>query len=152
MHRIADERKVYPKLSLSYTLAQKRAPVSEFARDRWVFSKSAVTKVMILGQLGLPAYRLGPNVHVIDENSLADPLMPRMPLYDINDWRIGHYHHIIPDGYIETLASGKNMIVDKNIAQYYDRLAFVIKGDLWSWARLMEIWRFNTGQYDYLLQ
>lgn len=152
IHRIADERNVYPKLSLRYTLEHNRAPVSEFARDKWIFDNETVRRVRILGQLGLPAYRLGPNVHVIDENSLADPLMPRMPLYDINNWRIGHYHHVIPDGYIETLTSGRNMIVDQNIAQYYDRLAFVIKGDLWSWARFMEIWRFNTGQYDYLLK
>ena len=151
-HRIADERKVYPKLSLRYTLEQKRAPVSEFARDRWVFTKNAVTKVTLVGQLGLPAYRLGPNVHVIDDNSLADPLMPRLPLYDVGNWRIGHYHHIIPKGYIETLTTGENMIVDKNIALYYDKLALVVRGDLWSWARIAEIWNLNTGKYEYLLE
>ena len=101
--------------------------------------------------MGLNGYRDGPNVHVIDLNGLADPLMARMPLEDNQDWRIGHFHHIMPEGYEETLASGKNMILDANIASYYDKLSFVVKGPLWNWDRLIEIWNLNTGKYNYLI-
>jgi arabinofuranosyltransferase len=95
---------------------------------------------------------MGPNFHMIDLNSLADPLMTRMPLYQTDKWRIGHFRHIIPKGYMETLRTGENLIADKNIALYYDKLSFVIKGDLWNWQRIIEIWNLNTGRYDYLLE
>ena len=69
-----------------------------------------------------------------------------------NKWRIGHFRHIIPKGYMETLKAGENLIADKNIALYYDKLSFVVKGDLWDWQRIVEIWNLNTGKYDYLLE
>lgn len=58
----------------------------------------------------LNGYRDDPNIHVIDRNGLADPLIARMPLEDLQDWRISYFHHIIPDGYEDTLASGTNQI------------------------------------------
>jgi len=69
-----------------------------------------------------------------------------------NHWRIGHFRHIIPEGYLETLESGNNMIVDENIALYYDKLALVVRGELWNWARVIEMWNLNMGKYDYLLE
>lgn len=148
---IADERSVYSGMSLVRRL-EKGAPKSKFAGDNWIFDPNAPVKVRLVGPLGLRAYALGPNVHVIDLNSLADPLMPRLPLYETDHWRIGHFRHIIPEGYEETLETGENRIVDENIARYYDKLVFVVRGDLWSWARVVEIWNLNTGKYDYLLE
>jgi arabinofuranosyltransferase len=78
--------------------------------------------------------------------------MGRLPLQDTTHWRIGHFRHIIPDGYLETLASGKNQIKDPNIRLYYEKLSFVIKGDLWSLPRFVEIWNLNVGKYDYLIK
>ena len=78
--------------------------------------------------------------------------MARLPLEDIQDWRIGHFHHIIPDGYKETLSSGTNMIQDTDIALYYDKLSFIVKGPLWDWDRLIDIWNLNTGEYNYLVE
>ncbi|MCJ7435793.1 MAG: hypothetical protein MUO77_20115, partial [Anaerolineales bacterium] len=68
-----------------------------------------------------------------------------------DEMRIGHYKHIIPQGYVETLASGQNQIRNPNIAEYYDKLSFAIKSDLWSLPRLIEIWNLNTGKYNYLI-
>jgi hypothetical protein len=57
----------------------------------------------------------------------------------------------MPDGYIETLSSGENRIKDEGLAAYYERLAFVVRGDLFDLDRLVEIWRLNTGVYDHYL-
>lgn len=150
-HDISDERRVYAGMNLPRRF-QVGPLVSEFARGKWVFDPEAPVNVKLVGPLGFRGYLLGPDVHVIDLNSLADPLMPRMPLYQPQEWRIGHFRHFIPPGYLETLRSGENQIVDKNIAQYYDRLSFVVRGNLWSWPRMVEAWKLNTGRYDYLLE
>jgi len=151
-HGISDERIVYTGLGFFERLKKKSTPSTGFARDNWVYLPNQPVMVKVVGPLGMNSMTMGPNFHIIDLNSLADPLMTRMPLYDVNKWRIGHFRHIIPKGYVETIKAGENLIEDKNIALYYDKLSFVIKGDLWSWQRIVEIWNLNTGKYDYLLE
>jgi len=149
---ISDERIVYTGLGFFERLRKRSTPSTNYARDKWVYLPDEPVRVKVLGPLGLNSMTMGPNFHVIDLNSLADPLMTRMPLYDVNKWRIGHFRHIIPKGYVETIKAGENLIEDKNIALYYDKLSFVIKGNLWDWTRIVEIWNLNTGKYDYLLE
>jgi len=151
-HEISDERIVYTGLGFFERLKKKSAPSTGYARDNWVYLPDQPTRVKVVGPLGMNSMTMGPNFHMIDLNSLADPLMTRMPLYNVNKWRIGHYRHVIPDGYLETIKTGENLIEDENIALYYDKLSFVIKGDLWDWQRIVEIWNLNTGKYDALLE
>jgi len=151
-YKISDERIVYTGLGLFERLKKKSAPSTGYARENWVYLPSSPMRVKLVGPLGMNAMTMGPNFHMIDLNSLADPLMARMPLYDVNTWRIGHFRHIIPKGYLESIKAGENLIEDKNIALYYDKLSFVIKGDLWNWQRILEIWNLNTGRYDALLE
>ncbi|MGQ9834215.1 MAG: glycosyltransferase family 39 protein, partial [Candidatus Villigracilaceae bacterium] len=150
-HKISDERLVYAERTGLLAAIQGNSPKVVYSQEDWVASKEYPVEVHVFGALGMNGYRDGPNVHVIDRNGLADPLMAKMPLDDTKNWRIGHFHHIIPDGYIETLSSGENRLQDANIALYYDRLSFVIKGPLWDWNRIIEIWNLNTGRYDSLL-
>jgi arabinofuranosyltransferase len=151
-YKISDERLVYTGLGFFERLKKNDAPSTGYARNNWVYLPDQPVRVKVVGPLGMNSMTMGPNFHMIDMNSLADPLMTRMPLYDVEVWRIGHFRHVIPKGYKETLQSGQNLIADKNIALYYDKLSFVIKGDLWDWQRIVEIWNLNTGQYDYLLK
>jgi len=151
-HEISDERIVYLGLGFFERLRKKESPSAGYARDKWVYLPGEPARVKLVGPLGLNSMTMGPNFHMIDMNSLADPLMTRMPLYDVNKWRIGHFRHVIPKGYMETLKAGENLIEDKNIALYYDKLSFVVRGDLWDWQRIIEIWNLNTGKYDYLLE
>jgi arabinofuranosyltransferase len=151
-HGISDERIVYTGLGFFERLKKKSAPSTNYARENWVYLPDESVRVKLVGPLGMNSMTMGPNFHIIDLNSLADPLMTRMPLYDSKKWRIGHFRHIIPNGYLDTLKAGENLIEDENIALYYDKLSFVIKGDLWDWQRIVEIWNLNTGKYDYLLK
>ncbi|MFZ5912225.1 MAG: glycosyltransferase family 39 protein [Chloroflexota bacterium] len=150
-HKISDERLVYAERTGLLTALKGNSPKVVYSQEDWVASKEYPVGVQVFGALGMNGYREGPNVHVIDRNGLADPLMSKMPLADTQNWRIGHFHHVIPEGHLETLSSGTNRILDMNIALYYDKLSFVIKGPLWDWKRIVEIWNLNTGQYDYLL-
>jgi arabinofuranosyltransferase len=150
-YKIADERLVYAERTGLMAGINGSAPKFVYAGGDWQSIPNPTSEVGLYGALGIKAYRAGPDVHAIDRNGLADPLMARLPLIDTEKWRIGHFHHRIPEGYLETLETGTNRIIDPDIASYYDKLSFVIKGPLWSWDRISEIWRLNTGKYDPLL-
>ncbi len=121
---------------------------STFAGDKWYFS--GVKRVLILDALGKLGYQSGPNTYVIDNYALSDPLLARLPVQNKN-WQIGHFRRDLPDGYLETLETGENLIRDPDMKQYYSRLDNVIHGPLWDWQRMVDIWNFNTGQYDFLI-
>jgi arabinofuranosyltransferase len=122
---------------------------SAFAGEDWQFK--AFKRVLVTRALGKIGYQEGPNIYVIDEFALADPLLARLPVVN-RYWQIGHFYRDLPEGYMETLQSGSNQIVDPDLALYYDRLDVVIRGPLFSWERMREIWKFNTGGYDGLLE
>ncbi len=103
------------------------------------------------GNVGFLGFYAGPAVHIIDRNGLTDPLLARLPVRDPAGWRIGHFRRNVPAGYADTLRGGQNVIQDANLAAYFDALARVTRGPLWSTGRLREIWQINTGAYDHLL-
>ena len=148
---ISDERWVYyPMLGLMNSTREKPFPGSVHSAVNWRV-KDKPLEVELVGPLGMAGYQAGPNVHMIDKNGLADPLIVRLPIEDTQHWRIGHFRHIIPEGYLETLQSGQNQISDSGTAEYYERLKRVISSDLWDPQRLAEIVRFNLGNNDDLL-
>jgi arabinofuranosyltransferase len=151
-HKIADERLVYRERTSLLVAVQGNSPKVVYSQEEWKYISGYPREVHVVGAMGLNGYRDGPNIHVIDVNGLADPLVARMPLEDTRNFRIGHFHHIIPEGYEETLASGTNMIQDADIAAYYDKLSYVVKGPLWDWDRMIAIWELNTGEYDRLIE
>lgn len=110
-------------------------------------------KVTVYGAIGYFGYEAGPQVHVLDDMALGDPLLARLPLsqVELGIWRIGHFHREVPPGYLETLQTGINMIQDPGLAQYYAALHDVVSGPLFSGQRLLEIWNFQTGAYNGLL-
>ncbi len=119
--------------------------------------------VMPYGAVGIFGFCAGPKCHVLDFQALGDPLLARMPAVAFNaeevmingnfnkPWRIGHFLRALPEGYFETISSGTSKFRDPNMAAYYARLRMVIQNDLFSWKRLAEIWNFNTGKYDQLI-
>ena len=111
-------------------------------------------KVVVFNAIGYFGYEAGPSVHVLDDLALGDPLLARLPLspVELTKWRVGHFQRDIPPGYLKTLETGTNMIQDPGLAQYYAKLHDVVSGPLFSWQRLQEIWKFNTGAYNSLLQ
>ncbi|MBW7882689.1 MAG: hypothetical protein H3C34_08635 [Caldilineaceae bacterium] len=101
-----------------------------------------------IGYIGFVA---SPYTQIVDFCGLADALIARLPAIAFPDWRIGHPIRRIPDGYMGTLRTGENRISDPALAEYYVRLQRVIKGPLFAADRWTEIWRFNSGQNDYLI-
>lgn len=147
---IADERAHY--YSATGLFAPDRKLLSEHpmalagrrVRERGV---SPITA----GNIGIFGYYAGPKIYVLDGFALADPLLARLPIRSIQ-WRIGHFVRAVPDGYRLTLASGHNQITDTRIRAYYQVMRQIVRGPLFSWDRLLLVWRLNAGHYDELLE
>lgn len=104
-------------------------------------------KVITTGAIGLRGFYLGPGVHVIDFNALADPLLSKLPVAHPDDWRISHFKRPIPCGYEKSVESGENRLRDENLAGVYDAVRLVTRGPLFSGARLWQIVLLHTGRY-----
>jgi len=98
---------------------------------------------------GFIGYAAGPGVHFIDKYGLGDPLLARLPAEV--PWRIGHFRRRVPDGYEETLQTGRNVIQDTAVATYYERLRTITRGPIWSWRRFRTILAANLGRYEPLI-
>ena len=102
---------------------------------------------------GLFAFYAGPQLHIVDTHGLGDPLLARLPTYNTSDFIIGHFFRSVPDGYWKYKRSFGNQIEDENLREYYQKLSILIHSEqLLIKERLVTIWRFNTGHYDYLLK
>lgn len=149
---ISDERAFYYSASgLMRWGRYHKLPQHEWVSEGIVLREQG-PQVYVGKGIGYLGFYAGPQVHIIDYFALADPLLSRLPVQPGIKWDIGHIRRQIPDGYIETLESGKNQITDPNLAAYYDKLALIVRGDLWDFERLHTIWEFNLGQYDHLLE
>lgn len=112
--------------------------------------KQQQMNVVEWSNVGISACDMGPQIHVLDKFALCDPLLARLPAKWQPYWVAGHFDRTIPAGYFETLATGNNLICDKNLAKYYDQLRLITQGDLFDPRRLAAIFNFNVGLFDYL--
>ena len=106
-------------------------------------------QVVVRDGIGFTGYFAGPEVHIVDQFALSDPLLARLPAN--RDSRTGHFLRDIPAGYLETLESGSNRLADPDVSAFYDRLRLVIGGPLWSLDRMSAIGPLLLGRYDHLL-
>jgi arabinofuranosyltransferase len=96
--------------------------------------------------VGLVGYLTGPDRQILDVFGLGDPLLARLPAK--TPWRIGHYAREMPEGYYETVTSGRNQIADPRIASLYEVIREVTQGPIWSSRRWRAIVALNTGRTD----
>ena len=101
--------------------------------------------------IGFTGYKVGPSMHVADKWALADPLLARIPMAYHPEWRIGHFTRYVPDGYIQTLRSGKNELKDEQLGEYWEHLSMITREPIWSWERFKTIAKMNLRQYDHLI-
>ncbi|MFQ5805957.1 MAG: hypothetical protein ACE5I3_05860 [Phycisphaerae bacterium] len=119
--------------------------------DQGRMARERGESVIVIKAIGMQGFFAGPAVHIVDEAALADPLLARLKPEIDDGWRIGHLWRRIPEGYVETLQTGRNCLADSNLAAYYDKLALITRGRLFDPRRWQEIIKFNLGAYDGLL-
>ena len=108
---------------------------------------------MVWGAIGYFGFAVGPNVHGIDPIGLPDPLLARLPPRNATDgWGRGHLFHDIPEGYIASIETSQNLVRDPDLHEYYDKLRILTRGPIFTRSRFIEIYRMNTGHYNYLIE
>lgn len=101
--------------------------------------------------VGMFGYAAGPEVFVIDPLALGDPFLAHLPANRGETWRPGHAKRHVPLGYLETIETGDNRILDPDLAQLYDELQVIHTGPLFTAERWRLIWKANTGGFDALI-
>ncbi|HEY5960074.1 MAG TPA: hypothetical protein VIV60_26155 [Polyangiaceae bacterium] len=100
-------------------------------------------RVVLFNNVGMFAWGAGPNLHVVDDMALTDPLLARIPFEYREDWRTGHLPRAIPDGYLDSLETGQNVIRDPCIAEAFNLISQVVRGPLLSSERFAAIVALN---------
>jgi len=146
---ITDERRWYYQNSGLLRDKNLDAPLSTRRRDHVQRALARGLTVASTTAIGYAGYFAGRQLHILDPLALSDPLLSRLPT--TAPWRIGHFQREVPAGYAETLETGRNVIVDPGVAAFYDQLALITRGPLWTRNRWAAIARVNLGQSSYLL-
>jgi arabinofuranosyltransferase len=139
---VTDERRFYDNTT---TLLKTHGIITHDWAEVGRLLRQQGRPVFEYGTIGFTGYFAGPDVHIIDQFALAEPLLARLPAWRVS--RIGHFRRDIPAGYEETVASGHNCIANPEIAAYYDRLHLIIAGPLWSQERFAAIVGMLLGRY-----
>jgi arabinofuranosyltransferase len=149
---IDDERRVYFRTLALIDLDWKTRQPDHIWVQQGLEHKARGRLLSIGPANGLFAFYAAPQLHVVDTHGLGDPLLARLPTYNTTDFIIGHFFRAVPEGYCKYRRSFGSQIQDKNLREYYQKLSILIHNEkLFSRERLLTIWRFNTGYYDYLL-
>jgi len=149
---VADERAFYyPTTGLLRVCRDCQIPDHEWVQAGLAL-RDGNQHVIIAGSTGFLGYYAGPAKHIVDMYGLVDPLLARLHIPFPANWRIGHYIRRVPFGYVETLDTGENRIKNPRLAEYYEHLALITRGDLFDSRRFVEIYKMNTGQYNSLLE
>ena len=64
----------------------------------------------------------------MDHYALGDPLLARLPPIPEPFWRIGHFWRLPPFGYYTTILTGRNLLVEPGLAEYYEKLSLITRG------------------------
>ena len=140
---------------LVYFLPRKIVPDHVWLREGYKF-RASPDYVHIGGPLdsaaiGYFGYAAGPDKYIIDKVALSDPLLARLPACQTDRWVSGHFHRILPDGYLESVENNDNRIVHPALHAYYDHLRRITRGPLFNLKRSRDIVLFNLGCFDSLL-
>ena len=126
---------------------------TRIAETPWALEGRALAsqgpRVVPSRSVGIVGYYAGPAVHVVDIYALCDPLLARLPSTDA--WRIGHFERRLPDGYLETLATGRNTIREPGLAELQRRLEVITRDPVWSRRRFETAVALNLEGYDELV-
>ena len=151
---IADERSFYYQFTGLLNAVRQNGELTfnrHPGKQRALIDLYSGNSVVVIGNIGFYGLTVGADIHVVDGLALGDALFSRLPIVYKPSWRIGHLGRMFPDGYLETIESGENLLEDKNLAEYYDVLHNIISGDLFSKERFKQIIDMNLGKYDYLI-
>jgi len=155
---IAQERNAYSAFMGLFNYKKGAGSLHQWKKEGMALKAKAQTQanhlplVVIDGVIGMKGYYAGDRVTFIDQFALTDALLARLPVFDKENWRIGHFFRHLPTGYIHFHKTGSLDEMSPILAEYYAPLRLIISGPLFDTQRLKTILWFNLGYYDHFLQ
>ncbi len=154
---ISDEREVYSKTTGLYNNIVALLQTGDLCiEDTWNYqSTDEIRENEQIGNItenspGILVY-YNSDLYLNDTYGLGDPFLSKLPAIPDPNWRVGHLKREIPIGYRESIQQNENLIENEDIAEYYDVIHLITRGDLFSGERIQTIINWNLGKYDYLI-
>ncbi|MBY0407767.1 MAG: hypothetical protein K2Q01_08740, partial [Rickettsiales bacterium] len=149
-HGIADERNYYLDANTLFPEDQglRREPGGGLRKRADKVKEDAQAGVVEYDYTGVYGFYVGPNFVVIDRNALSDPLLARLPIPNVKQWRIGHFTRGVPRGYLHARRTGDTSQMREGLKEYYEALRLVTSAPLWDSARLRAILAFQRDAYE----
>ena len=94
--------------------------------------------------VGLYGFNAGPGVRIVDPLAIGDGFLSRLPSKKPS--YPGHFERALPQGYVDTVTSGKNELRDPSLRMLYEKIRLIETAPLLDPARLQAIWALNTGE------
>ncbi len=148
-HGIADEREYYKTGNALFPPGSfiPRTEVISALRDKGeAASQEATNGVIEFSYTGVYGFYAGPQLTIIDDNALSDPLLARLPIPDPKVWRIGHFERVAPAGYLQARQTGDTSAMEEPLRSYYEALRRVTSAPLIDEDRLRTILDFQLGK------
>lgn len=137
---IADERGYYFPYSSIWAYIKQNECIP-FPNHPWSIEglKFRLSKDEVSGfsNIGFYGYWAGTRKVIIDPFALSNPFLARLPA--ITPWRIGHFFREFPEGYWDSVLSGRNMLKDPRLRHLYGEIQNITQGPLWRKERLFAI-------------
>jgi len=134
--------------------------------DKWFEATTAQHcgfPLLIAGAIGFYGYTAGPDLHIVDYNALADPVLARLPAVENDllylDWysklegkppaterRIGHFLRNVPPGYTAYLLGDSSRFETAEMRRHVETVTLAVRGPLFSGERLKAVWSMATGE------
>lgn len=148
---ISEREFYYPVTGLLNVLAKGKKVIDEsgYAKDakRIRNSNKQQRQTGMSIAIGILGFYAGPEVYIIDQASIADAFTARLPVSQ--RWRIGHFAREWPEGYEKTLRHGVNLIKEKKLSEFYDKISLITKGKIFDRERFKAILEVNFGKGIY---
>jgi len=114
---------------------------------RWADAGRAIRgtrDVHISFAIGFLGFYAGAASHVLDPLALSDAFLAQLPF----TWGVpGHHHRPIPEGYVETLATGRNQLQAPELRRLYDDVAAMTRNPLIDTERWRAALRLTFGSH-----
>jgi arabinofuranosyltransferase len=127
----------YPKSGLlRFNRISAVPPLSDWSGDDWVFD--GYDDVLLADErgLGFQAYAAGPNVYILADTGLTDPLLARIPAEDRVIWDIDEMKRTIPDEYLQLILSDAEAQSCQPLTENYQELRQLVGGKVGSSAHM----------------
>lgn len=137
---VADERAFYYRYTGLLRWSRER-PLPWNAQVERGLALRAAPDTIDETNVGFVGFYAGPAATIVDRYGLCDPFLARQPV--AGEWRIGHFLRPLPPGYMESVRTGTNRLVDPDLALQYEMIRRVTRDPIWSWRRLRAIRDLN---------